>query len=216
MPRLLDFLFQNPILIFVLVAWAAGMVGNVVKAAGKRRESAEQQRRMPSAPPAVRPQARPQAHDRSQAGGRPTEADVAAEMRRILGMDQPPKRVPASQRPGSPAGRPQPPPLPTSKPRRLVDTERPPAPMMATAQQRHLEIHVDPHVGEQIGKREVLSRPRVEASAMGSLGGRVQSHRRVHRTADRYPRTNLRQALVLSEILGPPLALRPPDPSRPQ
>lgn len=198
MRRLLEILFQNPILIFVLVAWVAGMIGNIAKAARKNRERAEQQRRMPSAPPAVRSPAPP------GAPGRTTEADVAAEMRRILGMD-PPAR--ASRPPTAPT-------LPPSKPRRLAESERPPTPMVSTTQRRQLEIHVDPHVGEQIGKREAASRPRVETSELGTLGGRVQRPRRVRKITDRFPRTNLRQALVLSEILGPPLALRPPDPAR--
>ena len=199
MQRLLEFLFQNPILLFILIAWVAGVVGNAVKATKRARERAEQMRRMPSAEP--RPAAQPVATERQAS---PSAEEVAAEMRRILGMD-PPAR--ASRPPTAPT-------LPPSKPRRLAESERPPTPMVSTTQRRQLEIHVDPHVGEQIGKREAASRPRVETSELGTLGGRVQRPRRVREIADRFPRTNLRQALVLSEILGPPLALRPPDPAR--
>jgi len=208
MRGLFDFLLQNPILIFILLAWVAGMVGNVMKAARKTRERVEQQRRMPTArpsqaaPPPVQAAGRPMAPGRPAQAGQPSSDDIAAEMRRILGMEP-------TARPARPVARPtQPAPL-----RRLAEAERPPTPVQPTAQQRKLELHIDPHVGERIGKGE-KKRSRIEASVMGTLGGRVQRQVRVREAADRFPRTNLRQALVLSEILGPPLALRRPDPER--
>ncbi len=186
MRRLYELLLQNPILIFIVLAWVAGMVGNVVKSARKSRERAEQQRRMP------------------QAGRPPVSSTVQP------GAPAPPRAT----RTAPLAKPPMKPPAPKPKLRRLVEPERAPTPVQPTTQQRRLELHIDPHVGEQIGKHEVTSQPRAEAEAIGSLGGRVQRRHRAQRVAERYPRTNLRQALVLSEILGPPSALRPPDPSR--
>jgi hypothetical protein len=204
MRGLFDFLLQNPILIFILLAWVAGMVGNVMKAARKTRERSEHQRRMPAArpsqaPPPVRAAGRPAAPGQP---GQPSSDDIAAEMRRILGMEPTASPTRPAARPTQPAPR-----------RRLVEAERPPTPALPTAQQRKLELHIDPHVGERIGKGE-KKRPRIEASVMGTLGGRVQRQVRVREAADRFPRSNLRQAVVLSEILGPPLALRRPDPER--
>lgn len=203
MRRLFELLMQNPILVFILLAWVAGMIGNIVKAARKGRERAEQQRRMPRADPA--PVRAPRAPD---APRRASADDVAAEMRRILGMDTPPRATGTAPRPAVP------PPLPQARSRRLVEPERPPTPVRPTTQERKLEIHVDSHVGEEIGRREALTKPKAESGAIGSLGGRVHRRARRREFADRYPRTNLRQALVLSEILGPPLALRPSDPPR--
>lgn len=197
MRRLIDFLLQNPILLFVVVAWIAGMIGNLVKAARKSRERAEQQRRMPQVDARREPTA-----PTAPAHGRPAESDVAAEMRRILGMDP------------APPPRDRPRPAPPAPVQHRIETERPPAPVVPTTQRRRLALHEESHVGERIQQRHVVAPARDKVGSLGSLGGRVTGARRVREIVGRYPRTNLRQALVLSEVLGPPLALRPPDPAR--
>lgn len=197
MRQLFDFLMQRPILLFVLVAWIAGMIGNAAKAMRKARERAEAQRRMPPAgPPPVR------TVGRSQAPGQASADDIAAEMRRILGMETVPRRT-------APA------PTPAPVRRATLQAERPPTPVLPTTQQRHIEIHVDPHVGESIGDRierhSSAAATRRDTSSLGSLGGRVHAHRGRREAAHRFALDDLRTALVLNEILGPPLALRSHD-----
>jgi hypothetical protein len=198
MDRLIDFLRQNPILVFIGLAWLAGMIGNAVKVARKVRErgAPPPPRRMPASRPPQAP------------GGpapRPSAEDIAAEMRRILGME--PSPGPASPRPSA-----EPAPVPRRPP---VAPERPPTPVVPTTQARRLEIHVDPHVGEDIGRREVRPIAARTAPGLGALGGRAPAAQRRRDAAHRFPLDDLRSALVLSEILGPPLALRPPGPPAP-
>src|SRR5689334_16720351 len=117
MGELLRFLKNNPILLVIVLAWVAGAIGNVIKAAKARErhvrkmtEPAERVRR--SEPPRIEPK-------------RPAQRspdEVAAEMRRILGMDVEtvpvaPERAPAVVRP---------------KRREVVEPERPPAPALPT------------------------------------------------------------------------------------
>ena len=194
MDRLFEFLRSNPIVVFVLLAWLAGMIGNVVKAAGKARERTARQRG-PAANAAPRA---------PQAGGAPagrrSADDIAAEMRRLPGLE------PEAPQPVTTAE----PPVPPIR-RRLVEVERPPTPV-APAPRRQLEIHVDPHVGEAMAQRRPQPRPR--APGFGSLGGRVHAPTRSREAAHRFPLDDLKSAFVLSEILGPPVGLRPPGAAR--
>ena len=214
MQRLLEFLFQNPILLFILIAWVAGVVGNAVKATKRARERAEQMRRMPSAEP--RPAAQPVATERQAS---PSAEEVAAEMRRILGMEP----VPEARRPREPQRRPRPvvePDVGTAPPparpgrRDVVEQERPPAEVVPTTQNRKLDIHVDPHVGDRIQNRRVVGGGRIglreKGSQFGTLGGRVHEVHRQRQKAVRFALDDLTKAFVMSEILGPPLAMRDP------
>ena len=210
MDKLLRILFDHPYLILILLAWIGGAVANVAKAAKKAKERAETQRRMPQA-------------GEARTAGVPADPakrsaeDVAAEMRRILGMEGPlprPKRAPRV--PVEAADEASPPP-PRRIRREVVEPERPPAPVAPVTQSRALEIHVDPRVGDSIKGRHLDASRRGfhKAGEMGSLGGRVHEAVGLGRVQKRrFPLDDLKTAFVLSEILGPPVALRDQQPMR--
>jgi hypothetical protein len=180
--KLVRFLTQNPIVLFVVVAWVAGVIGNVVRAAKKRNQQA------PSSPQRPSP-ARPQR----------SAEEVAAEMRRILGL--PPERSTSNSEP-------QPKPVVV---RREVPTERPPTPVMPSAQDRRLVLHGDSHVGEGMQRREAPHGSQAPRSAIGSLGGRVsQSARQEVQVSRRrlVALDDMKRAFVMNEVLGKPLGLR--------
>ncbi len=204
MRQLIDWLLQNPILIFILVASVSGMIGNIGKAAKKA------QQRGAATPPVRRPPAWPAGGGQGQGNAPRTAEEVAAEIRRALGLDPTPSAPPAP--------RPQPKPEPRPVVRRdVVTPERPPTPVVPTTQARRLQMHVDPHVGEAIGKGSSIGRRSSLRSAgathraMGQLGGGRQ-HAQDQEVArrSRFALGDLGRALVLNEILGPPLALREP------
>lgn len=208
MDKLLRILFEHPYLILILLAWIGGAVANVAKAAKKAKERAEKERRMPQAGEAKT--AAGPAATKADPGQRSAE-DVAAEMRRILGMEGPlprPKRAPRA--PVEAVEEVSPPPPPRRIRREVVEPERPPVPVAPVTQSRAIEIHVDPRVGDSIKGRHLDASRRGfhKAGEMGSLGGRVHeaAHGRVQKR--RFPLDDLKTAFVLSEILGPPVALR--------
>jgi hypothetical protein len=244
--RLIRFLFEQPLLLIVLLAWVAGILGNIAKVAKRRRERAEQEARqrhgeLPSreqrsapaelrAEPGVPPPLPQQAEPRSS-------EQIAREMRRILGMEEPagagggvatarPDRAAeervreerralaerlraerAARERAREAAR-------AAQHRRDVAMpERPPVPVVPTTASRRLEIHVDPHVGERIQHRGSVQSGRVGTHAvgheLGQLGGRSSAARRARtQRRGRYTLDDLDRIIVLSEILGPPLALR--------
>lgn len=202
MDRLLRFLLEQPLLLIVLVAWIAGIAGNIAKAAKQARERAERQARggrMPEPDPAsVDVPAEPQLSQES------VEA-IAKEMEQLLR-----KEAERQPEPGSVA---VPPPLPR-RPVDVVEPERPPTPVVPTTQKRRLPIHVEPHVGEQIERRQVLASGRIgersPSQELGTLGGRRLPVAQRRAAGRRYALDDLKRVVVLNEILGPPLALRPP------
>lgn len=228
MRRFIDFLLQNPILLLVIGAWVFGLIGNILKAAKKAREQAERSSRAPEprrgapAPtPATRSRPQPAAAER---GGVRSAEEIAREMRRILGADpRSGDRTPAEASRGDVgvdydevpvATTPTPPPLPERLRRRNVpEPEKAPTPVVPTTSARRLPIHVDPHVGESIQQRTTVRSGRVGDHApgteLGSLGGRTHERHRQRGMAGRYALVDLKRIIVLNEILGPPLALRP-------
>jgi hypothetical protein len=99
-------------------------------------------------------------------------------------------------------------PLPLRARRDAATPERAPTPVQPSTNRRRLDIHVDPHVGESIGKRARVGSGKVGDHALGDLGGRTQSGRSKESRGARYELDDLKRAFVLSEILGPPLASR--------
>lgn len=189
---------EHPYLLLILIAWIVGAIGNVAKAARRSRERAEQQRRMP---PILRTESPPPSPTQRSAD------DVAAEMRRILGMEGPVQRPrPVEAEVHVPAK-----PRPAPRRRDVVVSERPPTPVAPTTQARALEIHVDSHIGDGIKARHLDASPkgaRARDREMGTLGGRVHAAVRRRTEGARYSLDDLKTAFVLSEILGPPMSLR--------
>lgn len=204
MPRLLQFFFDNPILFFIVLAWAAGALGNVLKKAKKAQQA-------PAAPrPATRQPLSPRPVSAPVTPRQRSAEEVAAEMRRILGLEPEAPEERQSQRAPTPPT--PPPPSRRAVSREAFASERPPAPVVPTTQTRHLEIHVDPHVGERIQKRQTVQSGLVgkheAGKSLGSLGGRVSEVTTRRSTATRFPLNDLKRAFVINEILQPPLALR--------
>jgi len=177
---LLEFLRRNPIVGFVLVAWIAGMIGNL----GRMRK--QRQNRAPAQRPAPAPVRRSEPNA-------PSAEQIAAEMRRILRE--------AEQRKAAEPPRPA-----QVVPRNRVEPERAPVAVAPTTQARKLPMHVDPHVGEQMAQRHV--RTSGPSRELGTLGGRNPQKLVLRDERKRFALTDLKRAFVLSEILGPPLARR--------
>lgn len=134
-----------------------------------------------------------------------TPDQVAREMRRILGLEEEPANA-------SPApARPTPPPM-RSEPA-LVD----PASVQMSKSPSNAKQHMDSHVGESMRSRQMAASkvgktPKKESArgAIGNLGGRTKVRKKeLYEHVRRYPMTDLRRAIVMSELLSPPIALRP-------
>ena len=210
MRRLLEFLLANPILAFVAVAWIAGILGNIAKAAKRRQQQASLPRQQPTAP-APR-----------QADPQPDAEAVAREMRRILGQaerDEQREREREMSRPepvatesGTSGFEPPPlpnrtsPPLPSVQRRNRVEPERAPTPLVPTTASRRLPTQIESHVGEKLAQRHV--RPTAAPHDLGTLGGRAQQRSGQRSESRRFALDDLKRAFVLSEILGPPRASR--------
>ena len=205
MGKLIEFLLANPILAFVAVAWIAGILGNMARAAKRRQQQASLPRQQPTAP-APRP-----------ADPQPDAEAVAREMRRILGqaerdeqlegersMPRPEPVATEFEAPALPSR--TPPPLPSVLRRNRVEPERAPTPVVPTTGARRLSTHVESHVGEVIAQRQV--RPTSTAHELGTLGGRARQTAEKRADTRRFALDDLKRAFVLSEILGPPLASR--------
>ncbi len=220
MDRLILFFQQNPILLFVAVAWILGMIGNAAKVAKGKRQRTEMAR-LPESPSPTERVATPvrshPVHERSA-------DEIAREMRRLLGVETEPSSGDRSSSPAeaSEVRQPRPtvrptlpaslPSLPSQRRRNVPELEHAPTPVRPTTSSRRLPIHVDPHVGEGISRRVSVQSGRVGESArahtIGNLGGRVVEVAHRAAVASRYALTDLKRAIVLSEILGPPMSLR--------
>ena len=124
-------------------------------------------------------------------------------MRRILGLEPDPPRPAPQPRPAPP-----PPPPPRRPAREALEDDR-----------ARYASRVDPHVGESIRDRHMaatkVGQPRGGRGAIGNLGGRVAKQARQARRGSRYALDDLRQAIVINEILSPPVGLRDYDERRP-
>jgi hypothetical protein len=237
MPWFAQLLRDYGILVVFAAIWLVGAIANGIKAAKKARERAEAATRRPDSGPSRAEHAPERARAPAQPSQQSAQ-DVAREMRRILGIetaDDEERRAPreASREPtdvareheagdrsfdvpDAPPPRPRPeapPPLPSRR-RNTVEPERVPVPVVPTTSGRRLTIHVDPHVGESIQRRATPRSGKVGEHAagteLGRLGGRVQRGVGGGVAGRRYALDDLKRVIVLSEILGPPLALRPP------
>ena len=190
MRQLFEFLRQNPLIALIVIGWIFSAVGGAITKA--RRQAAQQAKRPPRG--GSRAPAPPQ-----RAAGRPSPEQVAAEMRRILGMEEPPRPLP--QRPAPPAA-----PRPSSF--EAPSPERAPTPLQPSTLGR-LPVHVDPHVGDRIEKRQAPATGAVGAQVLGGLGGRAaQVGRRRRMASSLVDLHDLPRALVMREVLDQPLSLR--------
>lgn len=228
MDKLIELLVKNPILLLVLLAWVAGAVNQQLKKKdegdGRRtqarrrrlRRKAKAQRdpavQQPVAQQQQAPIAQKAGQKAAQSAGGPlagstaqTPEQIAREMRRILGLEQQPSA--AAKSPAAPP--------PITRP----PIERPPEPIYVSTSERTLETHVDPHVGERIRDRHLretrVGKPRSGRASIGSLGGRVQGRKRAASTGSRYSLDDLRMAIVINEILSPPVSVRSHEDRRP-
>lgn len=209
----LRLLRDQPWLWLVLIAWIVGVIGNVARGKKEREQRAEHRRenRRIGRPGTAGDdgEERDDAPDERPAPRTAqSEAEIAREMRRILGIEEPPAPEPPPVEPPPP-----PPPLVVRPRRVVVEPERPPTPVLPSTAARQLPIHVDPHVGQAIGRRAAVGSGRVGEHAagheLGNLGGRTHARGRSGAAGNRYALDDLKRILVLNEILGPPLALRP-------
>ncbi len=138
-----------------------------------------------------------------QAAGGPTGAtspdDIAAEMRRIFGLDSKPRATTQPAPPASPAR--------SAPPEIEIEPER------VDPRRVHVRSNIDPHVGEKAQarhlKKSTVGTSRGPRGAIGNLGGRVQTRsRKKVSAARRFPLDDLKRVIVMNEILSPPVAMR--------
>lgn len=242
MDKLIELLFREPLLLFVVGAWIFGMIGNAAKAKKKvesrRRARPATQAKIeaavqkpvvdrrrgvatqPSAagtrsgasatatPPPL-PIARSQGRLAGSAAQTPEQ--IALEMRRVLGLEAgAPPRASKSVAPKPPSNPVAPPPI-SSQPEGNA--------AIGANRDRSLKTRVDPHVGERIRDRHMADSkvgvPRAGQGALGGLGGRVKHKQRAATRGSRYALDDLRKAIVINEILNPPVSMRSYDERRP-
>ncbi|MFT4513276.1 MAG: hypothetical protein ACI91B_001978 [Planctomycetota bacterium] len=134
-----------------------------------------------------------------------TPDQVAREMRRILGLEsEPPQPVAAPAQPAPPPMRSQ----PVMNDAASVQLSKSPS---------RAREHVSSHVGEGMRDRQMAAtkvgqttRKPSARGEIGNLGGRNKP-RKKHAVdyIRRYPMTDLRRMIVMSELLSPPVTMRP-------
>jgi hypothetical protein len=203
--NLIELVLQHPVVLLVVGVWLVGVVGKVLGGVGKQASQAAQ---------AAREEARRRLQQRERSEPEKTEAkaeppprrritqeEALSEMRRLLGTG--PKH-------GSLTG------TTSAEEERQHKMVVVPAeiPRRSSDKQRRLgqvDVHVDPHVGETLQQRRTPASGRVGQTDLGTLGGRspaqAQAVMRAHRgLVDVH---DLKRMLIMREVLGPPLALRP-------
>ena len=134
-----------------------------------------------------------------------TPDQVAREMRRILGLE------PEAPKPVAAPAQPAPPPMrrePVMIDHAAVELSK--SPSLA-------KEHMSSHVGEGMRDRHLAaskvgqtSRRPSSRGEIGNLGGRNKPRkRRLVERVRRYPMTDLRRIIVMSELLSPPITMRP-------
>ena len=199
LPDLLGRLLREPLVLVLLITWIVGGIGKVLQSKKKREE-------------AIRSRGgRSEAFDAEPR--RRTPEEVAAEMRRVLGME-----------PAQAAAKPvkryvTPPRVPIRTSLRRPDQEarrfdaqegdRGTQPMRVSELGK-VDIHVDPHVGEGMQRRAAPTSGGVAAHELGTLGGRQHGHSGRGASADRrlFDLQDLSRAIVLREVLDEPRAVR--------
>ena len=134
-----------------------------------------------------------------------TPDQVAREMRRILGLEpEAPKPVAAPAQPAPPPMRREP---------VMIDN----AAVQLSKSPSRAKEHMSSHVGEGMRDRHMAAskvgqttRKPSSRGEIGNLGGRNKPRkRRLVERVRRYPMTDLRRIIVMSELLSPPITMRP-------
>ncbi len=134
-----------------------------------------------------------------------TPQQVAREMRRILGLEpEAPKPVAATAQPAPPPMRREP---------VMIDN----AAVQFSKSPSRAKEHMSSHVGEGMRDRHMAAskvgqttRKPSSRGEIGNLGGRNKPRkRRLVERVRRYPMTDLRRIIVMSELLSPPITMRP-------
>ena len=204
MDWIIQLIEEYPFLLLLVGFWVLSMVGGAITKAArkaKQQQRGQQQRGQQRRPLSPQPgQAQTRELRAPSRPARPTAEEVAAEIRRVMGMEEAPR--PVVQEPIQPP--PQPPP-------HVESLHTPEAGFEHFAEEvGGLQPNVDPHVGEEVSQRHVPSSRVTPRRELGTLGGRV--HRAKPKTfRERMRRFNLDDpaaVMVTLEILGPPRALR--------
>jgi len=189
-------LLREPLVLILLLSWVAGGIGKIAQSRKKAAQRAQPSGELGDLAETMQ---RPVSQRRSP-------EEVAAEMRRLLGMD----RAPAAQPAPAPAPRPVAVPA-LKKPvrREAREGDRAPEPLHPSSIGR-VATHVDPHVGESMQRRASPTSGGVAAHELGTLGGRrgAAAGHASQRARGLVDLSDLSRAFVLREILDQPRALR--------
>lgn len=184
--------------------------GEVVGSLGTGQRAELPERR--NAPASMRGAQKPVMPAQQPAAKKATTPDeIAAEMRRIFGLEPKPTPKPKPV-PATPPRRPEP--VRIEAESELID----PRSVRVRSSEPPLRSRVDSHVGEKARDRHLaeskVGKARGPRGAIGNLGGRVSSGRRQKDNNRRFPLADLRKIIVMNEILSPPVAMRDPSEER--
>ncbi len=200
MQDLFDIIRNNPLLSLLAAGWVLSMIGGAITRAA--RKSGGQRRQVQRTRPQLGPGPTPPELRRPDPS-QPSAEDIAAEIRRVMGMEEAPRPMVL----------------------RETSVAPPPTDVPARAPEAHLEhlgegvgglrSRIDPHVGEGVAHRHAPTSGGVGARVLGSLGGRVKPPAETGpgagpptRRVKRFDLSDPAAVLVTLEILGKPRALR--------
>jgi len=198
------------------VAGARGPLAQKEGATATIRDISEQAKRRPEiaagrASSPLGAATAPQPKTTPATSARKSPEQIAAEMRRIFGLEP---KAPEPARP-------------TEGPAQVAEPSEPPPPRSAEPAARSrasrsvestYETTIAPHVGERARERHLkksaVGQTRGDRGAIGSLGGRARVSRAAATVERRFPLGDLRRVIVMNEILSPPVSMRGEDPLR--
>jgi hypothetical protein len=202
---LVELLRNQPILILLLAVWIIGAISNAVQQQRRQQQKTQQQKQQQRPAP-------PRPSDGRTPPRRPSVEEVAAEMRRALGLDPKPEKPPMRQ-----TAKPPPRPPAVKAPPRPIAPASQPLPRALSKVEA-----MAPSVGERMEARPAPASGAVGAQApgtqslgnqsLGNLGGRVGARgaRRPRGGSALVDLRDLPRAFVMREVLDLPLALREP------
>jgi hypothetical protein len=214
-PEFIRWIFENPLILLILVGWIISMIGNAVTKAA-RKQARGQRRRAgpgpggPAQPDRAEPaRPRPQARRPGAPSSGPSPEEIAREIRRVMGLEVE-EPQPEPRRPAPPP--PEPVEIVPDRPRTSLAEE-----LVAKDEQRAR------HLGALEARRSDLGagiRDRHLRELEVHIGARERRARRGRR-AVRSPSRALRLDPIIStlvglEVLGRPVALREARAGSPQ